>query len=139
MTSTEALSKYLEAGAKLREAATPGPWETDAGNTILGPSKQTGRQEYIRVYLGEFDLSSHSDAEFVVDARTRIEIYEKIIKTLAEALDIANVTFMAMGNSTMDNGAPSSQELILMCEKSAVKAQTALASVSAMLPEGETK
>lgn len=44
-----------------------------------------------------------------------------------EALDKANLRFMAMGNSTIENGAPTAQELISMCEESAVRVQAALA------------
>lgn len=51
------------------------------------------------------------------------------IETAVKALEAANLRFMAMGNSTIDNGLPTKEELVCMCAESATRCQEALKKI----------
>lgn len=62
-------------------------------------------------------------------ASERMAELEAKLARARRALQDAKFRFMAMGNSTMENGVPSAEALISMCEESAIFCQQALAEI----------
>lgn len=100
-------------------AATPGPWEHNAGNGISVPSTA----EYINIapttVLCEFDLgpSGYADCEFVANAPSDIAYLLALVERYEKALeDIANHKMNSLDKVY----------LIMQCEGFQLRAKRAL-------------
>lgn len=81
-------------------------------------------------------LGSESESQMALEllhARTDIPRLLRIVERAVEALKNAELSFMGMGNATIDHGLPpTAQELINMCEDRAKRMQGFLADIDAM-------
>ncbi len=133
---TTPLQTYLSEIRARVEKATEGPWrismsgfsvKSNADNPIVckNPKGVNAKTIDIKDWL--------TDADFIAASRTDIPRLLRIVERAVEALKNAELSFMGMGNATIDHGLPpTAQELINMCEDRAKRMQAFLAEIDAM-------
>jgi hypothetical protein len=122
---------YIECGVSQRSGWALREWKPGAiGRDVLylDGSKNIGLD------AGFDDVEQTQDYIAALSPSKLIPIL-KAVQEMREALEKAELRFMAIGNNTDEMSMPTAQELVSMCEASAIAAQTALSTFDAAVRE----